>query len=72
MSKYVFEPRNSTRNKAISLRIFNTLWRYKICLAKFLFSYRDDLPENLGKSIAKEFNNTLSGWPVSLKNVFVA
>lgn len=50
-------------------RIFNMLWRHQICPAKCLYSYRDGLPENSGKSIAQEFNNFLYK-QMALKNGF--
>ena len=32
---------------------FNILWRYQMCLAKYLYFYWDELPENLGKIAAQ-------------------
>ena len=46
-------------------------WRYQICIAKFLRSYNDDLPENLGKNTAQDSNKSTSGLPASLKNALV-
>ena len=43
--KGVFEQSRSTRSEAFPL----TPWRYQICIAKCLYSYCDDLPENLSK-----------------------
>ena len=43
-----------------------------ICIARCLLSYRDDLPEDLGKTIAlpKYTKKSTSGWRASLKNTF--
>ena len=42
-----------------------------MCIAKCLYSYRDDLPENLGKTTAQEGKKkSTSSWRASLKNVF--
>ena len=43
--------------------------RFQICIAKSLFSYRDDLPKNLFKIIAQECKKSTSGWRASLKMV---
>ena len=29
-------------------------WRVQICIAKFLFSYKDDLPESLNQTTAND------------------
>ena len=41
-------------------------WRYQIRFAKCLYSYRDDLPETVGRSIAHEWKTSTSGWHASL------
>ena len=48
---------------------FNTPWRDQICMAKCLYSYRDDLPKNFFKIAAQECKKSTSGWRASLKNV---
>ena len=45
-------------------------WRYTICIAWFLYTRRDDLTENLGKTTAQECKKSTSGYRVSLKNAF--
>ena len=45
-----FEQRTSTGSKAFSLLI--CLEVKKICISKFLFSYKDDLPESLNQTTA--------------------
>ena len=40
--------------------------RYQICIARCLYSYRDDFPETLGKTTAPECKK--STWSSSLKN----
>ena len=50
LSKDVFEQRTSTGSKAFSLLI--CLEVNKICISKFLFSYKDDLPESLNQTTA--------------------
>ena len=37
-------------------------WRYQICIAKCIYSYRESLPENLGKYIASELRVVKSSW----------
>ena len=41
-------------------------WRYHICFAKCLYSYRDDLPETVDRSIAHEWKTSTSVWHASL------
>ena len=48
---------------------FNMPWRYQICIARCLDSYRDDLHKNLFKITAREFKRSTSGSRASLKNV---
>jgi len=48
---------------------FSKTSRYRICIAKCLNSYRDDLPKNLFKITAKVCKKSISGWRASLKNV---
>ena len=45
-------------------------WRYQICFARFLYFYRDNLLENAGKTIAKEWKKYTSGGCASLQNTF--
>lgn len=45
-------------------------WRYKICIAKCLYSFRDDFPENLGKTTTQDCKKSTSGWRGSLQNAF--
>ena len=58
---------NITTNHAITYT--NILWRYQICIAKCLYSYRDDLPKNLFKITAEECKKSTSGLRLSLKKV---
>ena len=55
------------RKWTYSLLIF--LVASKICIAKSLFYYRDDLPKTLFKIIAQECKKSTSGWRASLKMV---
>ena len=41
-------------------------WRYHIRFARCLYSYRDDLPETVGRSIAHEWKTSTSGWHAQL------
>ena len=41
-------------------------WRYHIRFARCLYSYRDDLPETVGRSIAQEWKTSTSGWHAQL------
>ena len=41
-----------------------------MCIAKFLYCYKDDSPENLGITAVQEGKKSTSGWRASLKNVF--
>ena len=47
----------------------NMPWHGQICIAKCLYSYRDDLPKNLLKITAQVWKKSTSGWPALLKNV---
>ena len=49
---------------------FNMPWRYKVCIAYFFYTSRDDLTENLSKVTAQECKKFTSGWSASLKNAF--
>ena len=51
LSSYVFEPRTSSGSERFSLLI--CLDTTKVCIAKCLYSYRDDLPKNLFKITAQ-------------------
>ena len=53
-----------------ALFILNMPWRYQICIAKCLFPYRGDLPENFGKTTAQEYKTASSDWRASLKIAF--
>ena len=53
----------------MNLFSFNIPCRFQICVAKSLFSYRDDLPKNLFKNIAQECKKSTCGWSASLKMV---
>ena len=57
------------RNRKWAFFSFNIPWGYHICIAKCLYSYRDDLPKNLFKITAEEFKKSTSGWRAWLKNV---
>ena len=45
-------------------------WCYKICIAELVYTCRDDLSENLGKTTARKSKQSTSGWRVSLKIAF--
>ena len=62
LSKDILEWRTPTRSEAFFL--FNMPWRYQVCIVKCLFFYRDDLPKNLGKTIA--FKNANISLPVDV------
>ena len=49
-------------------RYFISPWRYQICIARFLYSYRDKLLKNVDKTIAKKGKKYTSGWRALLKN----
>ena len=34
-------------------------WRYQICIAKFLFSYKDDLPESFNQTTPNDAKSPL-------------
>ena len=58
--KYVFELCTSTGSEAF--------YTCEICIAKFLFSYKDDLLESLNHTTAQWFKNFTSDWRPSLEN----
>ena len=60
---------SDARQPEVNLFSFNMPFRVQICIAKSLFSYRDDLPKNLFKIIAQECKKSTSGWRASLKMV---
>ena len=62
-----FESRTSTGSETFSILIVP--WRCQICLATYLYFYRDDLPENLDKT-AEECKKPTSGQLLSLKIAF--
>ena len=41
-----------------------------MCIAKCLYSYKDNSPENLGTTTVQEHKMSTSDWRASLKNVF--
>ena len=41
---------------------------YQICIAEFLFSYKDDLPKGFNQTTAQCCKKSTSGWRPSLKN----
>ena len=49
---------------------FNMPWRYQIFIEECLNSYRDNLPENYGKTTTGECEKSTSCWRALLKNVF--
>ena len=56
-------------NRKWAIFYFNMLWRYQICMAMCLYSYRDDLTKRLFKITAQVRKKSTSGWSASLKNV---
>ena len=44
--------------------------KWAICIAKCLFPYRGELPENFGQTTAQEYKTTSSDWRASLKIAF--
>ena len=44
--------------------------KWPICIAKCLFPYRGELPENFGQTTAQEYKTTSSDWRASLKIAF--
>ena len=40
-------------NRKYGLLPFSMPWRYRICFAKYLYSYKEDLPDNVGKTTAQ-------------------
>ena len=45
-------------NRKWAFYSFNIPWRYQICIAKCIYSYRDDLPQNLFKITAQEYKKS--------------
>ena len=46
-------------------------WRYRMCIFKFLFSYRDELLEELDKLHSSKVQKDITfDFPPSLKNAF--
>ena len=41
-----------------------------MCIAKCLYPYKDDSPENLGVTAVQESKKSTPSWHASLKNVF--
>ena len=67
-----FRPRSYEEKLGSLSKLFplNKPWRYKICIAWFLYTCRDDLTENFGKTTAQECKKSTSGWRASFKNAF--
>ena len=57
-------------NRKWSLLHFYMPWRWQICIAKFLFSYKDHLPESFNQTTPQWCKKSTSGWLSSLKNAF--
>ena len=66
LSDLVFERRISIESKAFSLLI--CLDTIKFVFAECLYSYRDDLPADLGQTTAQECRESTSGWHALLKD----
>ena len=49
-------------NQKLGLVPFNFPRHDRICIATCLYTHRDDLPENLGKTTAQEWKKSTSGW----------
>ena len=69
LSKGIFEPRKS--NGSESFFPFDISWHHQICIARGLYSLRDDLPENIGKTTTqaecKKSTRPDLGWHASWK-----
>ena len=72
LSEDVFEPCTSTGSVADyrkwGLLAFYLPGSWQICIAKFLFSYTEDLPESLNQTTPQWYKKSTSGWGPSLKN----
>ena len=55
-------------NRKWGLFPFYTPGHYQICIAEFLFSHKDDLPEGFNQTTAQRCKKSTSGWRPSLKN----
>ena len=55
-------------NRKWGLLPFSMPWRWQICIAKFLFSYKEDLPESFNQNTAQWFKKSTCSWRPSLKN----
>ena len=55
-------------NRKWGLLPFYMPGHYQICIAEFLFSYKDDLPKGFNQTTAQCCKKSTSGWRPSLKN----
>ena len=55
-------------NRKWGLLPFYMPGHYQICIAEFLFSYKDDLPKGFNQTTAQCCEKSTSGWRPSLKN----
>ena len=55
-------------NRKWGLLPFYMPGHYQICIAEFLFSYKDDLPKGFNQTTAQRCKKSTSGWRTSLKN----
>ena len=55
-------------NRKWGLLPFYMPGHYQICIAEFLFSYKDDLPKGFNQTTAQCCKKSTSGWLPSLKN----
>ena len=58
-------------NRKWGLLPFYMPGHYQICIAKFLFSYKDDLPESFNQTTTQCCKKSTSGWRPSLKTLFL-
>ena len=56
-------------NRKLAFFSLYTPWCYLICIAKCIYSYRDDLAKYLFKITFQEWKKSTSSWLASLKNV---
>ena len=55
-------------NRKWGLLPFYMPGHYQICIAEFLFSYKDDLPKGFNQTTAQCCKKSTSGWRPSLRN----
>ena len=66
--------RDDTKNGCVAdyrkwgLLAFYLPWSWQICIAKFLFSYKEDLPESLNQTTPQWWKKSTSGGRPLLKN----